>query len=160
MVKKGAKMCVFCDLYLIQAICQEVIVSTELIDTKVLNRSNASIAFGRVTGCLISNALSFIHVTWYTIALTELKAVIFLHTNGWMPNKFNWCPWKWITHLDVSRRVFPENSMKIIPLWLKGWWGQKGADAITLHECYFQCTHSVIAGKIPFTGVPTLVLGQ
>ena len=54
----------------------------ELIDTKVLNRSDPLIAFGRVTGCLISNDLSLVHVTWCAIALTELKLVIFLHTNG------------------------------------------------------------------------------
>ena len=53
----------------------------DLIDTKVLNRSDPSMAFGRVTG-LISNDLSLVHLTWYAIALTELKLVTFLHTIG------------------------------------------------------------------------------
>ena len=111
----------------------------ELIDTKLLNWSDPSIAFGRLTGCFISNDLSLVHVTWYGFALTGLKLVIFLHAIGWMANTFDWCPWKWFTHLDVSIRIFPENSMKIllfffinhiaqwarvatIPLWLEGWW--------------------------------------
>ena len=35
-----------------------------------------------------------------------------------MANEFNWCPWKRITRLDVPRRIFPENSVKIRLLFL------------------------------------------
>ena len=45
------------------------------------SRSDPSIAFVRVTRCMISNDVA----SWYYSDI--------LHTK-WMANKFNWCPWK------------------------------------------------------------------